>query len=73
MDEDSLRGEGFAELSLKRYDAAIAHLTAAVALNPKDAPAYHFRALAHAGKNENKLALADLDVVDRLGGAPPQK
>jgi len=61
------------ELSPRRYDPAIADRTAAIGTSPGDAAAYHLRAQAYADENEDALALADLDVVDQLGGDGPPK
>jgi len=47
--------------------------TAAIGTSPRDAAAYHLRAQAYADENEDALALADLDVVDQLGGDGPPK
>jgi regulator of sirC expression with transglutaminase-like and TPR domain len=58
-DAEALRGRGLAYLHLHEHNAAIADLTAAIAINPTDVRAYRYRALAYEGKND--LRHEDLD------------
>jgi Tfp pilus assembly protein PilF len=54
-----MRGRGYARLSLREYDRAIEDLTSAIALDPKDALAFRFRASAYAAKKDSKRANND--------------
>jgi Flp pilus assembly protein TadD len=58
-DAEALLGRGYARLKDHQYDAAIVDLTAAIALNPKDALACNFRASAYAEKKDFKRANTD--------------
>ncbi len=59
-------GRGFVRLRRHEPDAAIADLTAAIALNPNDALAYHFRAAAHEAKRDRRHADLDEAAAVRL-------
>ena len=60
---DHLLARGSKHIVLHRYDAGIADLTQAIALNPRLAAAYMDRAFAHSRKKAFDLAVADYDQV----------
>jgi tetratricopeptide (TPR) repeat protein len=62
--QQALRGRGFVHLRRHEAGLAIIDLTAAIALNPNDALAYHFRASAHETKKD--LRHAELDEAAAL-------
>jgi Tfp pilus assembly protein PilF len=61
-----LRGRGYVWLRRHETTAAVADLTAAIALNPKDALAYRFRGSAYAAKEDSKRADLDFAMARQL-------
>lgn len=58
-DAEAFRGRGLTHLHRHEHNAAIADLTAAIAINPTGVRAYRYRALAYEGKSD--LQHEDLD------------
>jgi Flp pilus assembly protein TadD len=69
---EALNNRGISRYQLKDYDGAIADLSEAIRLNPKDPHAYNNRAAALRMKGDLasfRQALADYETYLQLGGA----
>ena len=63
---EALRGRGLGHLHLHEDGAAIADLSAAIAINPNDVRSYRYRAVAYEGLNDIRHADLDDATVTRL-------
>jgi tetratricopeptide (TPR) repeat protein len=66
MDGEALRGRGYLWLIRHDVQAAIADLSAAIALNPRDARAYQYRGEAYAAKQDMRRANLDAAAALRI-------